>query len=289
MNARNLLLLLTLSTLAACGGGGGSSAGAPAPASSAPQPASASPAPTAPAPAAVGAGDLSLADRLYKGTERTPAGFDVEQRPSNVTGTLATRHIRNTDLATGPQSAGPTYELCTNDLAQAIEWSEKQSTWQGQYADLVEVGNDARFFELVRVPRADPTAMIRHRIFRCDYVDRAGSDLRNESGAAGAMNQRPLTAAELEKLAEYLWQFTIFNNSDYVVESSGTSTTSGQLVQTIRMGKLVRGVGGGCDTVEILDWSHTMNANDGTLMRSLAPVRSFQVQNTLSGIQTCSG
>ena len=42
------------------------------------------------------------------------------------------------------------------------------------------------------------------------------------SGAAGIMNQRPLTAVELEKLAEYLWQFTMFNNSDYAVESSTT-------------------------------------------------------------------
>ena len=40
------------------------------------------------------------------------------------------------------------------------------------------------------------------------------------SGAAGIMNQRPLNADELEKLAEYLWQFTMFNNSDYAVESS---------------------------------------------------------------------
>ena len=55
------------------------------------------------------------------------------------------------------------------------------------------------------------------------------------------MNQRPLTAGELESLAEYLWQFTMFNNSDYAVESSSTRLSGGALVQTIRMGKLVRG------------------------------------------------
>jgi hypothetical protein len=291
MKSRNLLLLLTLATLTACGGGGGSSGGSPAPASSGPQPASVStpPAPVAPAPAPVNAADLTLADRLYAGTQRTPQGFDVEARPSNVSGTLATRHLKNTDLASGPQAMGPSYEMCTNDLAQAIEWSEKQATWQGQYSDLAEVGNDARYFELVRVPRADVTAMIRHRIFRCDYLDRAGSDLRSDSGSAGAMNQRPLTAVELEKLGEYLWQFTMFNNSDYAVESSSTSLASGQLVHTIRMGQLVRGAAGSCDTVQVSDWSHTMSATDGTLTRSLTPVRSYKVKSTGSGVESCAG
>lgn len=288
MKSRNLLLLLTLATLTACGGGGGgSSAGSPA-SSSGQQPAAVTPPPAAPAPAPVNTADLDLADRLYKGTARTPAGFDVESRPSNVAGTLATRHLKNTDLATGPQAIGASYEMCTDDLAQAIEWSEKQATWQGQYSDLAEVGSDARYFELVRVPRADVTAMIRHRIFRCDYLDRAGSDLRSDSGAAGSMNQRPLTAVELEKLAEYLWQFTMFNNSDYAVESSSTVVNGTQLVQTIRMGQLVRGSAGTCDTVQVSDWTHTMSTVDGSLARTLSEVRSFKVKGNSSGVESCA-
>ena len=207
-----------MAALAACGGGGG--AGTPR------RSANSQPAPVTPPrrrhAAVDAAADLSLADRLYKGDERTPAGFDVEARPASVTGTLSTRHLKNTDLATGPQAASATYEVCTNDMAQAIDWSERQATWQGQYSDLVEVRSDARMFEVVRVPRADVTAMLRHRVFRCDYLDRSSTDLRADVGAAGSMNQRPLNADELEKLAEYLWQFTMFNNSDYAVESSTT-------------------------------------------------------------------
>ena len=85
--------------------------------------------------------------------------------------------------------------------------------------------SDSHMFEIVRVPRADMTAMVRHRVFRCDYLDRSNTDLRTDTGAAGSMNQRPLTADELEKLSEYLWQFTMFNNSDYAVESSARSTS----------------------------------------------------------------
>jgi hypothetical protein len=288
MNMRNILVVMSLTTLAACGGGGGS-AGSSAPAAAAPQAAQvAAPAPVVVAPPSTATADLALADRLYKGTERTPAGFDVEARPASVTGTLSTRHLKNTDFATGPQGISPTFEVCTNDMAQAIDWSERMSTWQGQYSDLVEVRSDAHVFEVVRVPRADVTAMIRHRVFRCDYLDRSNTDLRADVGAAGNMNQRPLTADELEKLAEYLWQFTMFNNSDYVVESSSRSSSGGALVQTIRMGQLVRGAAGACDTVQLVDWTHTMNAVDGTLTRALTNVRSYQVKSTSSVATSCA-
>jgi hypothetical protein len=290
MNMRNVFLAMSLVTLAACGGGGGGASASAAPASVTSQPAQvAPPAPVVAAPPSTAAADLALAERLYKGTDRTPSGFDVEARPASVAGTLSTRHLKNTDFATGPQGISPTFEVCTNDMAQAIDWSERLATWQGQYSDLVEVRSDTHMFEVVRVPRADVTAMIRHRVFRCDYLDRSNTDLRADVGAAGNMNQRPLTADELEKLAEYLWQFTMFNNSDYAVESSSRSTSGAALIQTIRMGQLVRGAAGACDSVQIVDWTHTMNATNGTLTRELSNVRSFQVKNNASTVATCAG
>jgi len=289
MNMRNLLMLLSLTTLAACGGGGGA-ANAPASSGSSSQAASVSaPAPVVNnPPPTVNNADLVLAARLYKGDARTPAGFDLEARPSNVMGTLSTRHLKNTDLATGNQAISRTYEMCTNDMAEAVEWSERQATWQGQYSDLVEVNGDAHMYEVVRVPRADVTAMIRHRVFRCDYLDRSNTDLRADIGAAGSMNQRPLTAVELDKLAEYLWQFTLFNNSDYAVESSTTAANGSTITQTIRMGQIERGSAGACDTVHVSDWVHSMDAASGAISRSLTTVRSFKVKSTSAGAESCS-
>jgi hypothetical protein len=282
-----MLGILTMSlALAACGGGGGGTSTPPS--SSTPQNVNA-PAPvTSPAPDSASA-DMSLAARLYKGDERTPTGFDLEERPASVTGTLSTRHLRNTDFATGPQAAGPVFEVCTNDMAQAIAWSETLANWHGQYSDLAEVRGDDQIFEIVRVPRADATAMLRHRVFKCDYLDRSGSDLRADAGSAGAMNQRPLTAEELEALAEYLWQFTVFNNADFAVESSSSAVSGNQLVHTIRMGQLVRGVNGACDNVQIVDWTHTMDGVTGGLSRSLSNVRTFKSKGSQAGAETCAG
>lgn len=283
MKTKMLGVVMSMS-LVACGGGGST-----APATSSVQSVTAPPVSSSPvtAPTSTDSSDVVLATRLYKGDERTPSGFDVENRPTSVTGTVSTRHLKNTDFATGPQAASPTYEVCTNDMAQAIDWSERQATWNGQYSDLVEVGGNAHMFEIIRVPRADNTAMLRHRVFKCDYLDRSSSDLRADSGAAGAMNQRPLTADELEALSEYLWQFTVFNNADYAVESSTRSASGGLLSQTIHMGQLVRGSNGACDTVQLRDWTHVMNTSDGTLSRTLTDVRSFKVKSVNGVVQTC--
>lgn len=282
---KNWILGMFSLALAACGGGGGDAS--PAPASATP------PGVVPPAqdsqPPSLASDERELATRLYKGDARTPPDFDVEERPASVVGPVTTRHLRNTDLATGPQAAGPVFEVCTNDMAQAIAWSETNATWQGQYSDLVDVGADERKFEMVRVPRADVTAMLRHRVFRCDYLDRAGSDLRDEDGAAGSINLRPLTADELESLAEYLWQFTAFNNADYAVVASTRSANAGMPAHTIRIGQLERGANGVCDTVRLLDWTHTMDPDTGALTRSLDEVGSFRTRHTAAGAEPCAG
>jgi hypothetical protein len=290
MNLRNMLIPVVISLLiSACGGGGGggASGGTPSSSSTGSSQTANVPAPVTNTPPATSSADLELAARLYQGDARTPAGFDVESRPSSVMGTLSTRHLKNTDVAAGPQAISPIYEICTNDMAQAIDWSERQASYQGQYSDIAEVHGDSRLFEIVRVPRADVTAMVRHRVFRCDYLDRTNSDLRADAGSAGSMNQRPLTADELEKLAEYLWQFTLFNNSDYAVASSSTAVNGDTIVQTIRMGQLVRGSAGGCDTVQLMDWTHTMNSSNGSLTRALSNVRSFQVRSASGSVGSC--
>ncbi len=99
-----------------------------------------------------------------------------------------------------------------------------------------------------------------------------------------------MTATELESLAEYLWQFTVFNNSDYAVQSASTSTSSGSLVETIRMGKLVAGVAGSCDTVEItrLDPHHECRRRHADACAH-AGVRSFKVKGKSSGVEACEG
>ncbi len=232
--------------------------------------------------------ELALATRLYKGTERTPSGFAVEARPANVTGMIATRHLKNVEVDAAAANAPVHFEVCTNDTAEAIAWSERVATWNGQYSDMTELNGNERYLEVVRVPRADVTALLRHRFYRCDYLDRSSADVRQEQGAAGTYWQRPLDTAALKSLAEYLWQFTLYNNSDYVVANSTGTQTGSEIRHTIRLAQLVRGASGACDTVRISDWTHTADATSGALTRTITPVKSYTTRENASGATSCT-
>lgn len=253
--------LMTL-LLAGCGGGGGSDAGSA----------------TTQASTAQASHEKSIAQQVYAGTPRTPTDFYGEQPPAGATGPVATVHLKNADIT--PAANGPRYELCTEDSAQAIQWSELRPSFNGSYADMVDMRSDERLFEIVRVPRTDSTARLLHRVFRCSYLDRSTTDLEVASGAAGMMNRRPLDAAELRTLSEYLWRFTAFNNADHVVLSSAASTAaSGRIAHAIEMARLTRAATSSeCDRIDVLRWTHSVDTGSGAVQRELATTSSFRAR-----------
>ncbi len=221
------------------------------------------------------AADLAIAQQAYAGTPRTPADFYSESPPPGATGTVATLHLKNSDVT--PAANGPRYELCTDDSAQAISWSEMRPSFNGSYADIVDMSSSAQRFEIVRVPRNDSTARMLHRVFKCSYLDRSTSDLDTPNGSAGTVNLRPIDATGLKQLSEYLWRFTTYNNADHVVLSSAASAAAaGRIGHTIEMAHLARAATSGqCDQIEILRWTHAADPTGGALERTLSTVRSF--------------
>ena len=232
--------------------------------------------------------EKSVAQHAYSGTPRTPADFYADPPPAGVTGVVATTHLKNADVAA--PANGSRYELCSDDMAQAITWSEVLPTFNGSYADIVDVSSNAQTIEVLRVPRSDVNARLRHRVFRCSYVDRSTTDLDSTSGSAGVVNLRPLTSASLKTLTEYLWQFTLHNNADHVVLSSAAGTAAaGQISHVIEMARLTRAtVAGQCDQIDVLQWTHTADATAGTLQRALATTRTFRARrDSLGEVSIC--
>lgn len=259
--------------LGSCGGGGGDD-DAPSTATAAAR--------------AVEQSDLQIAQGVYGNGSRTPAGFYAQPAASGQTH-VSTVHLKNTDLDASLTAPHPQYELCTNDWNQAADWSESIAQSAPQYADLVATNDDARYFEFDRVRDGEPQFYLRTRIFKCAYLDRATADLRTPTGSAGQLNQRPLTAADLRTLSEYLWQFTSYNNFGHVVlKSSGTTTGSG-LTYTLIMGKLVRnGLSAECDRIDVIAWRHTADSTSGALELDVQTLWSFGAQESGGVAQLCT-
>jgi len=256
--------------LCACGGGGeGTTASTP----------------TASVSLGVTQTNAQIASLLYSDAQRTPAGFVVDSAPG-FAGYVATSHIKTTDINA---SAVLHYELCSDDFNQALQWSDTATTVSGDNATLT--GNDSteRYFEFDRLRAGTPQGYLRQRIYKCAYLNRNTVDLQAGAGNAGTLKARPMDAAMLKGLSEYLWQFTPYNNFGNVVLSSSGSASNDSLTHSLTIATLTRaGSVGSCDNVDVMTWKHTLDTNTGELTLSITPLFSFHAQENGGAVSLCN-
>lgn len=131
--------------------------------------------------------------------------------------------------------------------------------------------------------------MLRHRVFRCSYLDRSSSDLALAQGPAGVMNSRPIAATDLRTLAEYLWHFTSYNNADTIVTASIGRGSAPTLSHAIRMAQLQPAASAaGCDTIQLLQCVHEANTDSGALARRVESLGSFRARNNQGFVSLCN-
>jgi hypothetical protein len=261
---------------AGCGGGGGGADSAPVN----------SPASTN-SSRPVADSDLDIAQKIYSDSARTPGSFSADPVPSGV-GAVSTFHLKNTDVQ-ADSSGMPVHELCTNDWNQALSWSEEVANAAASYSDLVGTGGDDRMFEFDRQRSGNPSVYERARIYKCSYIDRTPVDLRNASGAAGILQQLPLSANGMQQLSEYLWRFTTYNNfGNAVLKSSGTTTAS-SVDHTLIIATLVpQGTSASCDRVDVVAWTHSGNIASGNVTRGVTALWSFGAKESAGIAQLCA-
>lgn len=231
--------------------------------------------------AALAAGDEAIAAQLYAGTSRTPAGFVTDPVPSSFE-QVTTYHLKSEPPAA---PATTTFELCTDDWSQAFAWSEQAATRAPEYLDFVANETAAGYFQFDRVPRGQPERYVRMRVYRCGYLDRTGVNLSAASGYAGTFNRRPLDAAALRGLAEYLWLFTPYNNSGHAAVASETRAGT-SLSHAITIASLATGTSG-CDRVTLTEWTHSVEPTSGALALSVTPLREFRVRRDAGSLAGC--
>jgi len=267
--------LAALTTIVLGGGGGGGGA-APTPTAIAP-------------PRPVEQSDLQIAQSVYGSGPRTPAGFYSDPQPSGYS-YVSTLHLKNANVDATVAAPEPLYELCTDDRNEALAWSELSAQHDPQYSDLVATDDDPRYFEFGRVRQGDPTFYVRARVFKCAYLDRSNANLRDAAGPAGTLNSRPLTAAELRDLTEYLWQFTQYNNVGYAVLKSSGSASGASLTHKLHIGSLARGaLSSSCDRVDVIVWEHKLDTASGEMELDVETLWSFGAHEADGVVTLCSG
>jgi hypothetical protein len=267
------VLAATAWLLSGCGGGGGDDSSSSAAAITPPR--------------AVEQTDLQIASAIYGGGPRTPNGFYAESAPSGHAN-VATTHLKNTDIDPDLPGSAPQFELCTNNWDEALNWSEVSAHRSSQYANLVATNDDTRYFEFGRMRSGTPDIYVQARVYKCAHLNRTAANLRAASGAAGQLNARPLTADELQRTSEYLWQFTMYNNFGNVVLKSSRSIGT-PLEHTLHIAQLVRsGMSVSCDRIDVIAWRHRADSTSGALTLEVQTLWSFGARETAGVAQLCA-
>lgn len=270
--------IVVLALLAGCGSGGGGASGGGVSA-----PATAPPGTGATRP--VVQTDVEIAELAYTDAARVPVGFQLESpRYTDTFTTLA--HLRNTDL---DATATRPHELCTNDFATALQWSEDVALARPVYGDLVENNATVAYHEFVRRLRSTPARDAIDRVYRCDYVDRADADLRTWAGPAGRFNLASWTTVDLRRFGEYLWGFTADNNTGRVVLQSDVRGEATAVVHALHVARLARATTAGvCDRIDVVRIDLQAERVGGAMTRSETLLWSFRARRDAGVTTLCA-
>jgi hypothetical protein len=261
---------ILLPLLISCGGGGGQGDPAVAEVAEAEQ-------------RAPGPDDLDIARLAYSAEQRTPPDFyrEADRYPDR---SVFRFHVDNEDVAALRDGLEPAYELCTDEFSQALRWSEEASVYRQLPSTMSDSVATDWYYQFDRAMDVDPPAMVVTRIFRCEALDRTG---RAVEGYAGRLNRAQPTAADLEFVAEYLWQFSVYNNALHAVVSSEGSMRDGDLVHVITRVEVVAGGGSGCDRIELWNWEYQLDGPSGDLYAEQVFVRAFDARREGGIVSLC--
>ena len=190
--------------------------------------------------------------------KRTPEYFYREASPpDDVFQTI--QHVKNTDIASAYTIV---YELCTDSADEALQWSE---TAKRNLGDLVDITDTELYFQFDRVPPTRPNFSNLQRIYKCAMLDRSLADLNAPDDHLGFYYRLPQQPEEIRKIIEYLWTFSILNNYGNVVLQGVTEEAASVFEYTLYQARLVPGVNGDCDTINIYRTLYSTDKNSGNI------------------------
>jgi hypothetical protein len=209
--------------------------------------------------------DEEILAKAYDTVKRVPDDFLVDER-ANTAGSYTIYHV---------MASSASYELCSDDYAEAIAWENADNETRSTVGELVGSSENARYFEFIRdltypddignIP--DLTTPGFSRVFKCNYVNRSGVDRTNRNGFAGTLNVRPNSAETLKELVEYLWQFTFFWPATKTVLESYSSDTGDYFRHTLLLAFVSRQGLDQCDLVDVVEWVFDADKSSGELRK----------------------
>jgi len=220
--------------------------------------------------------DSEIAALVYDASYMAPDSFFVDERAATDR-SYTVHHVLDSSLS---------YERCTDDYAEAMQWEESDNSSREVQGYYVESFENERYFEFVRELSyehdigniEDITSPGFARVFKCSYINRNGVDRSLLSGFSGTLNSRPLSATLVREFTEYLWQFRFFPNGRKKVISSTGTESDDQLQHTLLLAFSTNQGSGNCDLIEVVEWRFSAIRSSGQVARQFDVVHSFEAE-----------
>lgn len=249
MNTRETFFILILLGLAACGGSGGE-----------PNDRMTSAASTK---VRIFPDDSEVIAKIYDNSYQVPNDFFMDDRHTTA-GSFSLYHVKDTSMS---------YERCSNDYQQALDWEAEDNANRAVGGDFIGSVESDNYFEFVRklyftdsiANSESPFSSGFARVFKCNYVDRAGADRNLRNGYAGQLNRRPLSASSIKNYAQYMWQFTFFTATRKAVLETFSTEKDDVYQHTLLLAFLTNQRPDRCDLIEVVDWIFSVNKVDGEI------------------------
>ena len=230
-------------------------------------------------------GEHQIAALLYDSHYSVPDGFYVDAR-ADTKRSYTLHHVLDSSAS---------YELCSDDFAEALAWEEADNEQRSVQGYFVEAFETSRYFEVARELNyendvgniSDITSPGFARIFKCRDTSRDGVVRSELNGFAGKINAQPISADSIRVFSEYLWQFTFFPNSRKKVLASYPLEVGGALTHTLRLAIATSQGTGRCDRVEVIDWRFSVHPGSGEVTRQFDVIHSFEAEIQSGLVRVC--
>jgi len=224
--------------------------------------------------------------KVYDNLYQSPANFYVDER-TDTPGSYTVYHVKD---------ASASFELCTNDYYQALDWEAADNDSRLVNGYFVGSLENNRYFEFVRElsntgdsgNNNEPTSPGFARVFKCDYVNRDNVDRNVRNGDAGDLNVIPPSAAAMQTFTEYMWQFTFFWPATKKVLESFSDETDTRYQHTLLLAFKTNQGTGQCDLIEIVEWVFSVGKNGGQMTKEFIPLYDMRARLNNGVAEKCA-
>lgn len=231
--------------------------------------------------------DSEIMAKVYDTSYQVPDDFFVDDRASTPV-SYTVHHVKDVSMS---------YELCTNDYNEALEWEAADNDSRAVSGFFVGSTENDKYFEFVRELSftggigniSDPTSPSFSRVFKCSYVNRDGVDRNLRNGYAGTLNVRPLSSNAIATFAEYLWQFTFFWPASAKVLESFSSEQEDTYEHTLLLALATIQGTDQCDLIEVVDWVFSVDKNSRQITKKFNILFDFEARFADGVPELCNG